>query len=377
MLVIGILSVPTLIFAATPLSQYKQFGSVAALAETCLKSTEIPERINTALENSGLDQAMIGTIVTAYNEGYHNAILNHQLWIAESETWDDAPYKCNNEEDVKLIAKFEKEITFALDGNRGSVSKRRENIINPFGDIRWNDDIIEVIKKINKKDNDTNSELIVQIGYSSKPFNISNITTLHDIKRELSKIITQLENEETFSEYNDGNTKSLVLVPAIGMNIEIKSTPIIISGEPFSLIISFKSSLGYMEKHKNSLVSIDGNKGSYYLPFYIKEVKLKAHEYRYKIPVDIRNKIKEMIYSKYKDMLFEGCKTDRGEVLCKDQFEDKLGKTKLLIVDRGNYFTINYENHFTENELDEIHKNHLRMLRKKKHENHQDVSGDL
>jgi hypothetical protein len=105
---------PIYAFAASPLSQYKQFGSIAALAETCLRSEQIPQKINAALKNSGLGQEMINTLVEAYNDGYKTALLNNKLWVAEGMVWTNSPFSCNNNEDVKSIKQFESQILAAL-----------------------------------------------------------------------------------------------------------------------------------------------------------------------------------------------------------------------------------------------------------------------
>ncbi len=97
-------------FATSPLSLYKQFGSVAALSEVCLKSQKIPKKLNKALIKSGLDKDMINALIKAYNSGYKNAILNYKIWIASKEKWNKKSFDCSNKKDIELIKKFENKI---------------------------------------------------------------------------------------------------------------------------------------------------------------------------------------------------------------------------------------------------------------------------
>ena len=101
-------------FAATPLSQYKQFGSVAGLAEACLQSEKIPQALTKALANSGLDTTIKDTLISSYNSGYRNSILNHKLWIAQKEEWNKKKFDCSNKKDLQLIKSFETKIYSTL-----------------------------------------------------------------------------------------------------------------------------------------------------------------------------------------------------------------------------------------------------------------------
>ena len=90
-------------------------------------------------------------------------------------------------------------------------------------------------------------------------------------------------------------------------------------------------------------MSVKGNKGEYYLPYYIEEVILRSKKYADKIPTDMKNKLKEIVFNKYKNMLSDYCKQD-GKIVCKDYFEDDLGKTQLTVRDGDYYFEIVYKN---------------------------------
>lgn len=114
MVIGGFLFIGTHVFAATPLSMYKQFGSVAALAETCLQSDKIPVKLNAALAHSGLEQEMINALIEAYNDGYKNTLLSLKLWIADKETWNKKLFNCENEKDKALIQQFENQIYLSL-----------------------------------------------------------------------------------------------------------------------------------------------------------------------------------------------------------------------------------------------------------------------
>jgi hypothetical protein len=106
----GVFLINTQVFATSPLSQYKQFGSVAALAEACLQSKKIPVKLNEALANTGLDEQTMASLINAYNDGYKSTLLSYKIWIAEKEIWNDRSFSCVNEKDKELIEKFEKNI---------------------------------------------------------------------------------------------------------------------------------------------------------------------------------------------------------------------------------------------------------------------------
>ena len=100
----------TQIFAASPLSQLKQFGSVAALAEACLDSKKIPTKLNKVLSDANLDRQILESLIEAYNYGYKNALLSHKMWFYGKETWNKFPFDCNNEKDIAFIKRAESAI---------------------------------------------------------------------------------------------------------------------------------------------------------------------------------------------------------------------------------------------------------------------------
>ena len=112
--IVGGILIYTQAFATTPLSQYKQFGSVAGLAETCLQSEKIPQALTKALANSGLDAVVKDTLISSYNSGYKNSILNHKIWIAQKEEWNKKKFDCSNKKDVEIIKSFEMKIYSTL-----------------------------------------------------------------------------------------------------------------------------------------------------------------------------------------------------------------------------------------------------------------------
>jgi hypothetical protein len=69
-----IFPLPTYAFAASALSQYEQFGSITAHAETCLQSANIPQRNNSALQRSGLHQETINTLIKPYDDALDRGV---------------------------------------------------------------------------------------------------------------------------------------------------------------------------------------------------------------------------------------------------------------------------------------------------------------
>lgn len=108
--VAGLFIFKSALLAASPLSTYKQMGSVAALSEKCLISKKIPSKLQVALDESGLEQQTINSLIDVYNDGYKSTILSNKIWIASKETWSNKPFSCNSRQDIELIKKMENQI---------------------------------------------------------------------------------------------------------------------------------------------------------------------------------------------------------------------------------------------------------------------------
>jgi len=94
-----------------PVDQYKQMGSIAAVAETCYGSKQIPERLNPLVKqavkaNPALEPTM-KALVAAYNDAYHYAIGARRIWNGTQQSYSQQPVNCANAEDVDLLKRME------------------------------------------------------------------------------------------------------------------------------------------------------------------------------------------------------------------------------------------------------------------------------
>ena len=109
------LVITTAAFAATaavqaaPVDDYKAFGSVAALSEQCLNSSQISERINivvpAAVQKNPEITPIMESLIQAYNAAYTKAMVDGQIWEASNSGnfGFSRPINCRNQEDVKKI----------------------------------------------------------------------------------------------------------------------------------------------------------------------------------------------------------------------------------------------------------------------------------
>jgi hypothetical protein len=95
----------------TPKDQYRQMGSIAAVAETCYGSKEIPVKIQAAVKRAASENPAVVPVLkelTAnYNEAYAHALVNMTVWNGASQSYSASPFNCSDESDVELIRKFE------------------------------------------------------------------------------------------------------------------------------------------------------------------------------------------------------------------------------------------------------------------------------
>jgi hypothetical protein len=105
---------------AAPIDDYKAFGSIAALSEQCLNSSQISARINivvpAAIKKNPALRPVMDTLIQAYNAAYTKAMVDGQIWEASSSgTYGfTRPVNCRNPEDVKAIRSFHDSILEAL-----------------------------------------------------------------------------------------------------------------------------------------------------------------------------------------------------------------------------------------------------------------------
>jgi len=102
------------LYAATPYNQYKQFGSIAALSESCLQSVEIKDALQEALTRINLSDQILRSLIGAYNEGYNGAILEMKIWNASQASWNKTSFSCDQQKDVELIRDFQEKVVASL-----------------------------------------------------------------------------------------------------------------------------------------------------------------------------------------------------------------------------------------------------------------------
>jgi hypothetical protein len=272
-------------------------------------------------------------------------------------------------------------------------------IIKPFGDINWDDNVIEVIKKINSRNGTDKTTISINMDYIGSSGDVTHINNTQNIIENISKVITkfydiipafsdkpaQIFGRTDFYRYYDYETKDTKLTLAYadgeGGQFEIKSSPILIEDIPFTLVVHFRASMGYMEKFKNKLVSVPGPEGEYYLPYYISDVILRSNEESPNILPVKKAKLESIIFNKYKGMLSNECRKGGkkdGTIICRNRFNDIDNLTRLTINDVNNSdFNLIYENRFIENELLKISNTHADRVHKDKYKDKKDAAGDL
>ncbi|MGW8158558.1 MAG: hypothetical protein ACWGKN_08585 [Desulfoprunum sp.] len=119
---LGILVATTAYSAGSPIDQYKQMGSAAALAESCYNSKKIPESLNQSIKeavakNPSIEELM-NTLIAAYNEAYEYAILHNQIWNGTQQSYSK-PFTCSVPEDSKFIMNVEASIIESLNNKKG------------------------------------------------------------------------------------------------------------------------------------------------------------------------------------------------------------------------------------------------------------------
>ena len=94
--------------------QYRQMGSVAAIAETCYGSTAIAEKLSVLINKvSQQDPSVapaINLLIDEYNEAYFFAATEMKIWNGGSQSYNSAPFSCEISDDVDMVKKLEETI---------------------------------------------------------------------------------------------------------------------------------------------------------------------------------------------------------------------------------------------------------------------------
>lgn len=101
--------------------QYKQMGSIAAVAELCLQSQAIPEALHRAMaaaeRKDPRTAPLLRSLVEDYNAAYRHAAQHQTLWNGTQQAYGQVPLDCTNAEDRAQVQGFETLILQQLRGN--------------------------------------------------------------------------------------------------------------------------------------------------------------------------------------------------------------------------------------------------------------------
>ena len=96
----------------TARDQYRQMGSVAAIAETCYGSKAIPEKLNALVKQAAATNPAsaetLKSLVAEYNDAYKYALVNMVVWNGTTQSYSKNKFSCSNSSDVETIKKLEK-----------------------------------------------------------------------------------------------------------------------------------------------------------------------------------------------------------------------------------------------------------------------------
>lgn len=95
----------------TPKHQYRQMGSIAALAEACYGSKAIPEKLNAQIKRAVSENPAVrpttDMLVAEYNQALTLALANHRVWNTQTQSFSQKSFACGTAGDVAAIREFE------------------------------------------------------------------------------------------------------------------------------------------------------------------------------------------------------------------------------------------------------------------------------
>ncbi len=248
--------------------------------------------------------------------------------------------------------------------------------IKPFGDLTWQDSLVEVLSKIN------NIEGIekVNLRIGMYKINVKGIAAKDEIERELNavskateggfdKVAILADHRLSLENYKEIGKKVLRSGPFV-----VEAFPIMVANIPFTIYIPFTNSIGLTVQSPEKAIMLKSTKhGSYYLPLIIDSVTLTS-----KLPSLDKNfvKLKEIIKKKYGKFGNKRCIDDKDSFSFK--VKDKQGTTfKMVASTYAKRCTIVYNSMAYEKRLKEIYNNYLSESRKESHKGKKDMSSDL
>lgn len=95
----------------TPKDQYRQMGSIAAIAEACYGSKAIPEKLQALIKKASQQNPssapVINLLINDYNEAYLHAATEMTVWSGSDQSYSSTPFHCELSDDVEFIKKWE------------------------------------------------------------------------------------------------------------------------------------------------------------------------------------------------------------------------------------------------------------------------------
>jgi hypothetical protein len=95
----------------TAVDQYKQMGSLSAIAAVCYQSKAVPNKlsalINLSAQKSPDTKSTLNALIVEYNTAYKTATTTHRLWNGTEQRYGERAFDCASSDDMAVIKKFE------------------------------------------------------------------------------------------------------------------------------------------------------------------------------------------------------------------------------------------------------------------------------
>jgi hypothetical protein len=259
-------------------------------------------------------------------------------------------------------------------------------LIQPFGDLTWEDGISDVLMKINNINGIETMNLIID---PPDQISVKGITTKNRLEKQLNLVCNATEPGTTFYKVPllSDNQLSLENYKELGKKILrsapfiIEAFPIMVANMPFKIYISFDNSVGLMIRSPEKAIMLNSPKhGKYYIPLVITQVALTSE-----LLVSGRDlgankdfvNLKGIVKEKYANSLSKKEYRDDKDSF-KLQVKDKKGTAfKMLASIYSKKCNIIYQSMVYKKRLREIYNNYLSELRKDKHKGKKDMSSGL
>jgi len=257
------------------------------------------------------------------------------------------------------------------------------NVIQPFGNIEWEDNVVEVVKKLQKRKDIKNINVKFQVGaYYPDPIQIDKKDNAKKVLNEkiptvINFVQNKLWDDEQFFKYkySNGYKKTLVVnydgsSKRRGSNkIKVISEPIYIHNIKFKVNVVFSFSMGYFKKYPNKIMKIKNNNEYIYLPYFLEKVILKSSSSS--IPQKSENKIYDTLATKYNSYIVDKDKSHLF-ILCKDENDNSE-----IRLTRYSNLNIKYKNLFIFDNLEKLYEEHKMKMNEKSRGSSQDSSDQI